>query len=73
MSVERALAAWAVAWPIVSGVLNVILRTATAEEWIARGEQFPRFAAATKLLRRYGMNPVGTLDEFKRLVAGSKQ
>lgn len=70
MSIERALASFAVVWPIVSGILNVILRTATAEEWIARGERFPRFAALTKLLRRYGVNPVGTMEQFKQLVAG---
>lgn len=70
MTVEQALARFAVAWPIVSGILNVVLRTATAEEWIARGERFPRFAALTKLLRRYGVNPVGTLEQFKQLVAG---
>ncbi len=70
MSIERALASFAVVWPIASGILNVVLRTATAEEWIARGERFPRFAALTKLLRRYGVNPVGTLEQFKQLVAG---
>ena len=70
MTLERLLAAWAVAWPIVSGVANVVLRTATAEEWIERGERWPRFAAFTKLLRRYGVNPVGTLDQLKQLVAG---
>ena len=70
MSIERALASFAVVWPIVSGILNVILRTATAEEWIARGERWPRFAALTKLLRRYGVNPVGTMEQLKQLVAG---
>lgn len=70
MSIERALASFAVVWPIVSGILNVVLRTATAEEWIARGERWPRFAALTKLLRRYGVNPVGTMEQLKQLVAG---
>lgn len=70
MTLERLLASWAVAWPIVSGIANVVLRTATAEEWIERAERFPRFAAFTKLLRRYGVNPVGTLDHLKQLVAG---
>ena len=72
MSVERALAAWAVAWPIVSGVLNVILRTRTPEEWVERCEKQPRLAALTRLVRSVGLDPVKMVQALGELVAGGK-
>lgn len=60
-------------WPAITAVLNVVLRTKTPEEWVERCEQSPRLAAFTKLMRRYGVNPVGTVEYVQQLVSGSKQ
>jgi hypothetical protein len=71
MTADALIARGAIAWSIVTAVLNVILRTATPEQWIERCERSPRFAAFTKLLRRYGVNPVGTVEQIQRLVSGA--
>ena len=60
----------AIAWPIVSAVLNVILRTRTPEEWVERCEKYPRFAAFTRLVRSVGLDPVKMVQALGELVAG---
>ena len=60
----------AIAWPIVSAVLNVILRTRTPEEWVERCEKYPRFAAFTRLVRSVGLDPVKMVKAIGELVAG---
>ena len=62
----------AIAWPIVSAVLNVILRTRTPEEWVERCEKYPRFAALTRLVRSVGLDPVKMVQALGELVAGGK-
>ncbi|NBW13124.1 MAG: hypothetical protein EBR82_34395 [Caulobacteraceae bacterium] len=43
---------WAVfIWPAITGLLNIILRTRTPEEWVERCEKQPRLAAFTRFLR----------------------
>lgn len=66
MSIEHV----ALAWPIVSAVLNVILRTRTPEEWVERCEKYPRFAAFTRLVRSVGLDPVKMVKALGELVAG---
>ena len=66
MSIEHV----AIAWPIVSAVLNVLLRTRTPEEWIERCEKYPRFAALTRLVRSVGLDPVKMVQALGELVAG---
>lgn len=66
MSIEHV----AVAWPIVSAVLNVILRTRTPEEWVERCEKYPRFAAFTRFMRSVGVDPVKMVQALGELVAG---
>ena len=68
MSIEHV----AIAWPIVSAVLNVILRTRTPEEWVERCEKYPRFAALTRLVRSVGLDPVKMVQALGELVAGGK-
>lgn len=68
MSIEHV----AIAWPIVSAVLNVLLRTRTPEEWIERCEKYPRFAAFTRLVRSVGLDPVKMVKAIGELVAGGK-
>lgn len=60
----------AIAWPIVSAVLNVLLRTRTPEEWVERCEKYPRFAALTRLVRSVGLDPVKMVKAIGELVAG---
>jgi hypothetical protein len=60
----------AIAWPIVSAVLNVLLRTRTPEEWVERCEKYPRFAALTRLVRSVGLDPVKMVRALGELVAG---
>jgi hypothetical protein len=59
---------WAVfIWPAITGILNIILRTRTPEEWVERCERHPRLAAFTRFLRATGLDPgkmVQALSEF---------
>lgn len=66
MSIEHV----AIAWPIVSAVLNVVLRTRTPEEWVERCEKQPRLAAFTRLVRSIGLDPVKMVKALGELVAG---
>lgn len=66
------LSTFALAWPIVSAVLNVILRTRTPEEWVERCEKQPRLAAFTRLVRSVGLDPVKMVQALGELVAGGK-
>lgn len=68
MSIEHV----AIAWPIVSAVLNVLLRTRTPEEWIERCDRYPRLAALTRLVRSIGLDPVKMVQALGELVAGGK-
>ena len=64
------LSTFAIAWPIVSAVLNVILRTRTPEQWVERCEKQPRLAAFTRLVRSVGLDPVKMVQALGELVAG---
>ena len=66
------LSTFALAWPIVSAVLNVILRTRTPEQWVERCEKQPRLAAPTRLVRSVGLDPVKMVQALGELVAGGK-
>ena len=66
------LSTFALAWPIVSAVLNVILRTRTPEQWVDRCEKQPRLAAFTRLVRSVGLDPVKMVQALGELVAGGK-
>jgi hypothetical protein len=65
---------WAVfIWPAITGVLNVILRTRTPEEWVERCERHPRLAAFTRLLRATGLDPVKMVQSIGEFAAGGRQ
>ena len=64
------LSTFALAWPIVSAVLNVILRTRTPEQWVERCEKQPRLAAFTRLVRSVGLDPVKMVQALGELAAG---
>ena len=60
-------------WPAITGLLNIILRTRTPEEWVERCERHPRLAAFTRLLRATGLDPVKMVSSIGEFVAGGKQ
>ena len=65
---------WAVfIWPALSGLLNIILRTRTPEEWVERCERHPRLAAFTRLLRATGLDPVKMVQSIGEFAAGGRQ
>ena len=65
---------WAVfIWPAITGVLNIILRTRTPEEWVERCERHPRLAAFTRLLRATGLDPVKMVQSIGEFAAGGRQ
>jgi hypothetical protein len=59
-------------WPAITGLLNIILRTRTPEEWVARCENYPRLAAFTRLLRATGLDPVKMVSSIAEFTAGGK-
>ena len=60
-------------WPALSGLLNIILRTRTPEEWVERCERHPRLAALTRILRATGLDPVKMVASIGEFVAGGRQ
>lgn len=64
---------WAVfIWPAITGLLNIILRARTPEEWVRRCEERPRLAAFTRFLRASGWDPVKMVAAISEFVAGGK-
>jgi hypothetical protein len=59
-------------WPAITGLLNIILRTRTPEEWVERCEKQPRLAAFTRFLRASGWDPVKMVAAISEFVAGGK-
>lgn len=59
-------------WPVVSGVLNVLLRTKTPEQWVERCEKHPRFAAFTRFMRSVGVDPVKMVQALGEFTNGGK-
>jgi DNA polymerase/3'-5' exonuclease PolX len=71
---EQHVSLWAVfIWPAISGVLNVILRTRTPEEWVAMNDRSPRRAAFTRFLRATGLDPVKMVQAIGEFAAGGSK
>lgn len=65
---------WAVfIWPAITGILNIVLRTRTPEEWVALNDRSPRRASFTRFLRATGLDPVKMVSAIGEFVAGGKQ
>ena len=60
-------------WPALSALLNVVLRARTAEQWAFMCEEMPRLAAALRLLRALGVDPVKAVRSVQELVAGGSK
>jgi hypothetical protein len=60
-------------WPALSGLLNIILRTRTPEEWVELNDRSPRRAAFTRFLRATGLDPVKMVAAIGQIVSGERQ
>jgi len=55
-----------VGWPIISAVLNILLRKKTPEQWEAWAEKKPGMALAVELMRALGADPSKALTAAQR-------
>lgn len=62
----------ALAWPVLSAIVNVAFRFRTPEEWVAFGESWPRVAHLLRFIRAAGLDPVKSLRALQDVVKGSK-
>jgi len=60
-------------WPAITGLLNIILRTRTPEEWVELNDRSPRRAAFTRFLRATGLDPVKMVAAIGQIVSGERQ
>ena len=61
---------WSLAWPVVSALLLLVLRSRTPEEWVALGERSPRWQGVIRLLRAVGLDPSKTVSALTQIVTG---
>lgn len=47
-----------VAFFILTGLINLLTRKRSVEEWVAFGEQHPRSANVIRMVRAFGFDPV---------------
>lgn len=59
---------WTAAWPVVSGVLVLVLRSRTPEQWVALGERSPRLQGLVRLLRAVGLDPAKAVSALVQIV-----
>lgn len=59
---------WTAAWPVVSAVLILVLRSRTPAEWVALGERSPRWQGVVRLLRAVGLDPAKAVSAFVQIV-----
>jgi hypothetical protein len=58
------------AWWALSAFALAILRTRTAEEWVALGQQFPRIQGLIRALRGIGVDPVKVVRGLTQALVG---
>lgn len=61
---------WTAAWPIVSAVLILVLRSRSPEQWVALGETYPRVQGVVRLLRAVGLDPAKAVSALVQVVSG---
>lgn len=59
---------WTAAWPVVSAVLVLVLRSRSPEEWVALGERSPRLQGVVRLLRAVGLDPAKAVSALVQIV-----
>ena len=57
-------------WFVLTGAVNYMMRTKTADEWEALAEQSPRYAAFARMLRAIGLDPVKLIQAGADLIRG---
>jgi hypothetical protein len=62
--------ATAVIWPILSAIVNMLLKQHTVEEWIEFADKNPRSAALVRLFRAAGLDPKKTLVAMIAFING---
>jgi hypothetical protein len=60
----------AVIWPILSAVVNLLLKQHTVDEWIEFADKSPRSAALIRLFRAAGLDPKKTLNALIVFING---
>lgn len=63
----------AVGWPILSAIVNMLLKQHTVDEWIAFADKNPRLAALTRLFRAAGLDPKKTLQALVAFINGKAE
>lgn len=59
---------WTAAWPVVSALLVLLLRSRTPEQWVALGESSPRLQGVVRLLRAVGLDPAKAVSALVQIV-----
>lgn len=59
---------WTAAWPVVSALLLLVLRSRTPEQWVALGETHPRVQGVVRLLRAVGLDPAKAVSALVQIV-----
>lgn len=67
---EHPMLMTAIVWPILTGVLNSILRKRTAEERAELRKNYPRYAEFVRIVGALGLDPGKALEALKNLVFG---
>jgi hypothetical protein len=56
-------------WPMVTGLLNVLFRMKSPEQWVEFAEKQPRLAGVVRLIRAAGFDPVKSMESLKQVAA----
>jgi len=67
---ENPAVAAAVGWPVLSAIVNLLLKQHTIDEWVELAEKKPRTAALIKFFRGAGLDPRKTLAALVAFING---
>jgi len=70
---ENPTMAAAIGWPILSAIVNLLLKQHTVDEWIAFADKNPRLAALTRLFRAAGLDPTKTVQALVAFINGKAE
>jgi hypothetical protein len=59
-------------WPVLTGLLNIILRARTPEQWVVLGESHPRIAGCIRFLRAVGLDPAKAVSGLIEITTGKR-
>lgn len=61
------------AWFLATSLVNLLMRTKTAEEWDALAQKNARYASLARMLRSLGVDPVKLIQSVVDFVRGESQ